>query len=251
MRASRLQELEKYIFDKNHATIPELCEEFGVSVNTIRRDLKALLERGSVKTVYGGVESLRSDPLVPFSDRRAYRLEEKKRIVQKAAEFVSDGDIIYLDSGSTTALMIDYIHSRKDVTVITNNLSAVQKAQPYLGLNVVVLPGVLTHRTYSTTGPETIQTLERYNIQKAFMAATGASIQAGYTNSTPAEHHIKQTVLQRSVDCFMLMDASKLGRTSLLTFAPLDGIRHLICDQLPQEPFLGYFKTHAIDVILP
>lgn len=250
MRASRLQEIEKYIFDKEYASIAELCERFDVSINTIRRDLKVLLENGNIQTVYGGVQSLHRDPLVPFSDRRAYQLEEKELIVQKAAEYVKDGDVIYLDSGSTTALMIDAIHTRKDVTVITNNLSAVNMAQPYLGLHVVVLPGMLTHRTYSTTGPETIAALGRYNIQKAFMAATGASIEAGFTNSTAAEHQIKQTVLARSTEVFMLMDASKLGKTSLLTFCPLNAIHHLICNRKPGEPFDSFFAAHGVDVVL-
>ena len=122
MRVQRLEAIAAYIQKEGSVSIQQLCEEFQVSVNTIRRDLDALVQEGAVKKVYGGVVAAgrtedASTPLtrelMDFQVRNRECLNEKQKIGRKAAEFVQHGDTIFLDSGSTTLQMIPYLAEKK------------------------------------------------------------------------------------------------------------------------------------------
>jgi DeoR family myo-inositol catabolism operon transcriptional repressor len=122
MRSKRISDIQDYIYENKTVTLDQLCRVFDVSKNTIRRDLKEIISGGNFKKIYGGVTVKDSKDLPPFSERNISNLEAKKKIAAKAAELVEDSDVIFIDSGTTTIHMIDYIKDRKNLTIITSNL---------------------------------------------------------------------------------------------------------------------------------
>lgn len=235
MRSLRLEEMESYIRAHKTVTLDQLCEDFGVSKNTVRRDVDTLTENGEIKKIYGGVTVETKKELVPFAQRHISNLEEKKAIAARAAALVEDGDILFLDSGTTTCHMVEHLKDLKNITMLTHNLQAILAAIPYENIKVISLPGTLNRKTLSFTGAEAIRLLNMYNINKAFMSSTGLSVAGGATNSSTEEFQIKQAVVQRSRQINLLADHSKWGVVSLMTYAAIEKIDNLITDQVPPK----------------
>ena len=142
MKIKRIEQEEAYIQKAQNVTIEELCEKFGVSKNTIRRDLIELEKKGSIVKNYGGVSSTIQNydvGMLPFNTRGHLMLEEKKRIAERAAEFINDGDYIFVDSGSTVCNLVDYIKNL-NVTVLTNNLDFIIRALQYPNYHIFRYP---------------------------------------------------------------------------------------------------------------
>lgn len=248
MKIDRLAEIEQYITTNQTVTLDKLCEVFNISKNTIRRDINDLVKSGSVKKVYGGVTAVRK-ALVPYEERDIKNKTEKLVIAQAAAEKVQDGDVIYVDSGTTAPNMVKYLKG-KNVTILTESLNTILNALPFSELKIIVLGGNLIRETNSfrTMNTETIKT---FNINKAFMATTGLSISNGITNSSPLEYEIKKEIVNKCDKIYLLADHSKFGVSSLMTYCKLEDINCLITDETPSEEFLSFFNSNQIECITP
>lgn len=226
-----------------------LMEEFAVSMNTVRRDVIELIQRGAVEKVYGGVCARKVQPaLTPYEIRRKSNEEAKRKIGRLAAALVHDGDIIFIDSGTTTLHMIDCLRDRKDLTIITYNLEAITKTLHYENMTVLVLPGQLRRKTNSLTGPAAVQELQRYNIRTSFMAATGLSMH-GATNSSPMEYEIKQCAIRSSEKSVLLLSSEKFGVTGLMTYAPVSAFSCIVTDRLPSEEYQDYIAGQRVRIL--
>lgn len=234
MKADRVLDMERYICQNGSASMEELRRQFDVSMNTVRRDVAMLLRRGTVEKYYGGVRAIASDhpPLTPYEVRRGAGEKAKIAVGQAAAELVRDGDVIFIDSGTTTVHMVDFLAARRDVTIITHNLEVICRALPYENLGVIAMPGQLQRKTNSFTGGDAVRFLRRYNIRTAFMAATGVSTH-GATNSFPLEYEIKREAIEHSGQSVLLVAREKFGVSGLMTFAPLSAFAAVVTDQEP------------------
>ncbi len=170
MKSKRLTEMEAYILRHGSATMDELRDAFDVSMNTVRRDVAELLKTGSIEKVYGGVRAANQNVI-----QAAYPKSggAKRAICFEAARLVKDGDIVFIDSGTTTVQMIEAIKDLR-VTVITNNIQVMTKALEYENIRVIMLPGEVHRNTLSITGEDSAEYLSHMNTNIAFMAATGA-----------------------------------------------------------------------------
>lgn len=250
MRSQRMEQMEAYILEHKTVTLDELCEEFGVSKNTVRRDLDVLLENRRFKKIYGGVTVEDFKELVSFGERNISKLSEKQRIAQKAASLVEDGDVIFIDSGTTTLHLVEYLGERKNVTIVTNNIETILRAIPMENLTLIALPGTLNRKTLSFTGLNAVQLLQQFNIRKAFMASTGYSMESGVTNSSPLESDIKRTAVARSQQVYLLADAAKYGAAALTTYCRLEELNGLITDQLPPQEAQDFLNAHGVQLLL-
>lgn len=250
MKSDRIIEMEKYICQNGSATMEELCGQFDVSMNTVRRDVAQLIKRGSVEKVYGGVCARQSAPsLTPYEVRRIKNEDAKIKVGQRAAELVRDGDVIFVDSGTTTLQLIDHLSGIRELTIVTNNLEAVVRALPYEQINVIMLPGRLRRKTNSFTGEDTVRALKRYNIRIAFMAATGVSVH-GVTNSSPQEYEIKKNAIE-SCECSVLMIAAdKFDFTGLMTYAQLGDFDYVVTDRMPSPIYSAAFEKGKSELLI-
>ena len=250
MKADRILEMERYILNQGAATMDELRLHFDVSMNTIRRDVAELLKRGTVEKVYGGVCARQSEQiLTPYEVRRRGSEDAKAAIGQCAASLVQDGDVIFIDSGTTTLHMIDHLADKRDLTIITNNLEAIIQALPLDNITIIALPGQVRRKTHSLTGDDAVQYLRRFNIAKAFMAATGFSSH-GVTNSSPLEYEIKKCALDNAETTVLLISQSKFGTTGLMTYAQPEDFDVLITDKTPSPEDQQRVKASGAQLIV-
>ena len=145
-----------------------------------------------------------------------------------------DGDIIFIDSGTTTIHLLDALKDRT-LTVITNNIEILMSALNYPSIRLIMLPGELQRSTHSLTGSDSAAFLSNFNINIAFMAATGVS-DDGVTNSIPLEYEIKKAAIAHSGKAVLMVTGNKFGITSLLTYARVNDFESIVTDpRIPPE----------------
>ena len=217
-------------------------------IDTVRRDAAQLVSSGAAEKVYGGLKATRqASVLVPYENRLHSMSDTKRAICARAAGMVRDGDIIFIDSGTTTVHLIDLLQDRS-ITVITNNVEVEMRALDLPNIRLIMVPGELHRKTRSVTGEDSARFLSRYNTNFAFMAATGISQTGGVTNSSPLEYEIKREAVAHAERSVLLVTGRKFGITSLLTYAPLEQFNTVITDKSAPPQWVERMERQGIDV---
>lgn len=188
---------------------------------------------------------------IPFQERKIKNKGAKQFIAKEASKLVQDGDIIFIDSGTTTMHMIPFLSKKENLTIITNNVNVIVKSFPYKNLNILATGGSLYRKTNSLIGIEAVNFFKSYNISKCFMASTGVSIEKGVTNSSSFEYEIKKSVIDQSNKVVLLADNSKLEKVSLMTYCNLENIDVFITDEPVNKNYIDFFLENHIDLIIP
>lgn len=251
MREQRLEEMLEYIQQNRIASIDTLCRHFNISRNTVHRDVGVLVERGSIRKTYGGVvANHQAAETVPFEERYVKSIGEKKKIGVRAAALLEENDSIFIDSGSTATCFYESIPADLPLTIVTNNIDVLNGAQNKPNHRLIFTGGMLARKTNSVTGTEALAILKKYNIAKAFLSATGLSELCGATNSTHGEYEVKCAVVECARQIIMMVDASKFGVTSLLTFCSFADIDTLVTDRQPDPRLSEALKINHVTIQL-
>lgn len=248
MKDSRRKQMEALVARQKSATMEELRQAFGVSMNTVRSDVAYLVQTGAVEKIYGGVRVVQHQQVPLFTQRTELRCDAKRAIARQAERLIGDNDIIFIDSGTTAMHLIDFLDPVKHVTVITGNLYVVTQAYSKPNVEVIVLPGSMNRRTNSVADVSTLEFLGRYHYGKAFMGVSGISPYGKLNVSTYIEYELKKLAVRQSQRAYLLADASKFGGGSLMSYGLLSDMEEVITDaQCPQEAW-EYCREHGVRV---
>ncbi|CAB3744210.1 DeoR/GlpR family DNA-binding transcription regulator [Paraburkholderia rhynchosiae] len=223
--------------------VATLCEHFGMSEATVRRDLRALARDNRVLRTYGGAAAVGShEPEASLEERRISLREQKEAIAQEASTFVEDGDTVFLDGGTTTAALARLLAGRTAVHVVTNNLLVVSPLVSS-GVQVTVIGGDVRPTSMSTLGPLAQIALSRLSVDKAFLGADGVVAELGLCEASSDQSYLKECVMRQAAHVFVLATADKLGRASQQHWAPLVRAWTLITDDAAQQEQLEPFDA--------
>lgn len=226
----------EFVTQRKRATVTELCAQFDVSPATMRSDLRDLEQEGLLVRTHGGAtvnEKARFE--LDAREKVARRSPEKQAVARRALERIEDGDTIVLDTGSTTYELASLLVARRDITVVTNDLVIAQLLEDHPTATIHLIGGVVRRRFHCTVGTRAEQFLRGLTVDKAFMGANSFSVESGAT--TPDLHHaeIKRQMMSIATKIYMLVDSSKMGRSSFAQFAPADAVDCLIVDAIAPE----------------
>ena len=238
----RKQQIMDELNQTGKVTVMALSESFSVSTETVRRDLTQLENEGVLKKVYGGaVKVAHPSGEPPFLSREQVRQAEKKRIGEKAAAFIADGDTILIDVGTTTVEFVKSIENKENITILTNSIPVAEvlmdalNKQKFTG-NIVFLGGQINAKQQSTSGKFTEAMLEHFHIDKVFLSVGGVSLKSGVSDYDLNESLISQAMISVSNEVIVLADHSKIGVNAFCKIASLDAIDVIITDQsLPES----------------
>ena len=231
--------------DREKATMTELCEHFGISMNTARTDVAYLVNKGVVRKVYGGVQKKqifaeeKINAVEDFYVRSQTNVAQKRLIGQRAAALLEDQDVVFIDSGSSTMFILNYVPEDVHVTVLTGSLSAVYYAAKNENISVYLLPGKFNRKTNSVSDISTAQYLSQFNFNKAFIAATAVSNEGNLTVYSSTESNVKKMAIANSSQKILLADSSKFGKRSMITFSTIDEMDIVITDDMVGNEFRG------------
>lgn len=230
-RAAILSMLER----ATSVQVTQLAEAFGTSRVTVRGDLDALARDGKLRRTHGGAVSLSKTLTVSVQDRRVnVNVEAKRAIARAAAPFVSDGDAILVDSGTTALELVRALAGRSGVTIVTDDFTIadyVDRSAP--SLDVIMLGGSLRKGHRYTAGPLALRALEVLHPDKAFVTPTSYVPGRGLMTNNQDMAELKRAFLGCGTEAFVLMDSSKVGAPGLLWFGTLAEARAVIMDADP------------------
>lgn len=231
--------LEKVKQNKS-VKLPELCELLGASESTVRRDLSSLDERGLIKKVHGGAISVddRSFNSVEQDMEAKSKIftEEKIAIARFASSLIDDGDFVFIDAGTTTEKIIDFLPD-KDVTFVTNAFVHAKKLAQR-GFKVYIPAGEIKLTTEAIVGAECVSSLQSYNFTKSFIGANGISLSGGISTPDRNEASVKTAAIQNSQTSYILADHSKFDQVAAVTFAQFNRVK-IITDKLKDKKYMA------------
>lgn len=255
MKYERLQNMKQLIFRKREISLLELCEEFSVSIETVRRDVNILEKEGIVRKIYGGV-ALADTNVMPaimaaWPDRVKIANREKTRIAQKAAELIPDGSIIALDSGTTMLGVAHELVHRNDLTIITNSLYNVMEITSNAKHLVYCIGGAVKTGEAITTGFLAADFLDSFTkIDIAVISADGLDLAQGICDFSTEMGMLKRRFLQKSSRAIAVVDYTKFGARALFSVCGMDQIDVLITDAKAPERILSEIRKQGVQVII-
>lgn len=233
----RYQTILQLLNEKNTVTVSELTKLLDTSESTIRRDLATLDEMGKLHKVFGGATSIKQTSGA-FEDtvttRETVMSKEKSAIAEYCAKLINDTDFVYIDAGTTTSRLIDYISNNK-ATYVTNGIAHAKKLTAK-GFTAYIVGGRIKPATEAVVGGEAIRAIKGFNFTKAFMGTNGIDIESGFTTPDIEEGLVKEEVIRKSYMTFVLADSSKFGRVFPITFSELNKCC-IVTDRLVSKDF--------------
>jgi len=234
--------------------VSELAEALGVSGMTIRRDLEELEHKGLLKRVHGGAISCLEGlglTWIPFAARRREYSQEKQQIGWLAAQLVQDGEKIILDSGTTTLQIARRLAEKRELCLVTNSLPISEVAARFPHARVILLGGELRTDELCSVGSVAAQQVAQYSVDKAFIGASGFSIERGATDSLLPEVEVKQAMMRAARQAILVVDSSKWNIERFIRIAELGAFHTVITDDhLPPEG-LRALQMHQVEVLMP
>lgn len=241
MKDSRRKQIEALVAERETISMEELRKTFGISMNTVRSDVAYLVQTGALEKVYGGVRAVRHQEVPLFTQRTSLHIDAKRRIARCAEQLILDQDILYIDSGTTTMHLIDFLDPAKHLTIITGNLYVVSRAYSKPNVDLIVLPGSMNRRTNSVSDVSTLEFLGRYHYGKAFMGVSGISSDGKLNVSSYIEYELKKLVVRQSQHAYLLADASKFGGSSLMSYGTMEDMEEI----LTNTPYPEYVEPYC------
>jgi DeoR family fructose operon transcriptional repressor len=236
--------------EKDAITVQDVVRECGVSEITIRRDLLDLESKGLIIRTHGGAVKTRAvDNLFTFDQRINRNRVNKEKICLAASRFISDGDILFIDCGTTLIHLTKYISRCDSVTVITNSLPVVSELINFPQVKLVLIGGEAVSERKAIYGPVAERNITQYHASKAFIGADGITLAKGLSSFDEKESAITLKMIDNADEVYLLCDSSKIGRDSYVTFASLSDINHLVTDDDLDEALLNSYREQGISVI--
>jgi DeoR family transcriptional regulator, aga operon transcriptional repressor len=229
--AERQQRILTLLNQNGRASVSELSLLFGVSEVTIRADLQMLAAQDLIIRTHGGAVQAPRVPELSLMLRSEQRVQEKKRIGEAAAKFVTNGDAIFLDASSTALALAHHLRKYRDLTILTHGLVVAQSMLDAPGVTVVMTGGVVQRDTVSLMGTDGLAILRKYNIKSGFFGAHGLSFPEGLTDVSAGEAEVKREVVAMCRQVIAIIDATKWGRVGPASFAHPQDIHVVITDE--------------------
>ncbi|WP_115715280.1 DeoR/GlpR family DNA-binding transcription regulator [Amedibacterium intestinale] len=233
----RMLRIMNILNSHSFVTIQELIQQLGVSKSTINRDLIELERQGLVKRERGGAmkvemkETLNNLKEIPVREKEYVHREEKRRICKRAAERIQNGDCIYVDSGTTPSYLLEYLH-HKDIKLVTPSTYIVRKLPMDFRGEIYLVGGEFNIGYDMSAGYHTLEMIRKFHFDKAFFSASGIDLTNGEVMSVDFSiGAVKEEVLRRSRECYLLADKSKLSIQALATWANLEQFDLVFTDE--------------------
>jgi DeoR/GlpR family transcriptional regulator of sugar metabolism len=228
----RRQALLEYLVRHGGGTIKEFSDQFSVSEMTIRRDLELLEQQGDVVRSHGGAmyaDKLLGEPAL--GEKQTRNVDVKEKLAAYAAErFISDGEVLIMEGGTTVTRMTSYIR-QSQLTIMTNGLDALHQLRAAAGRHTVIgCGGELREPSGTFVGSVAETFFAQYHASTAFLSALSFTVEAGFTDPNLLDTQVKKAMIQSAARTVMLLDSSKIGSRSFATVARLDEVSVLVTD---------------------
>jgi DeoR/GlpR family transcriptional regulator of sugar metabolism len=252
-KVERKEKIRQFIYEAGETSVTELCEHFGVSEATIRRDLEELDGKGVIQRVHGGALRPDSEPAEPPICQRTHEQgNAKEQIARATADLIADGDTVFLGSGSTVLAVARHLkrNQKRNLTVISNSLPVIDLLSDIPEITVIVLGGLLRQSELSMIGHITEKALAELRADKVVIGIRAIHLEQGLTNDYLPETMTDRAVVQLSNKVILVADHTKFGHTAPAFVAPLSVVNTIVTDSGIAPELVQELRESGVHVII-
>jgi DeoR/GlpR family transcriptional regulator of sugar metabolism len=245
--AQRRRMIAKQINECGYASVVELVSKFNVSEMTIHRDLHALMETGQINKTRGGAVSKRDFTLpIAYHSRVEINEKIKDNIAKKAASFIRDEDVVYIDASTTCAFIAKHLENLNHVTVFTNDPMTVLILAECKNICTYSTGGMLSANTMAYVGSIAEEAMIHIKPDKCFIGAAGINLDSGVLDPYYLESNIKRRIVSASNEVFLCASSEKFEQSAQFISTPLDNIDVIITDNRLSSDIIDKLKGKDI-----
>ncbi len=249
----RTDRLMKKLRSTGQITVSEEAELLGVSYATIHRDLDRLEKQGKIEKVRGGAvlrEGLEYN--THFDIRRNKMVEEKKKIAQRAAEFVQDDTAVFFDHSTSVFFLARELSRRnfRNLIIITNSLQIPAEFSEKSGVQVILTGGVVQDEFQALSGRLVLESLKYFNLHQIFASVGAISVENGFMTQMPFIHEIFAEIFSRGQEVNILADSSKFYKIGTFQIAPLESAVRIFTEKAPPQSLKARILEKGPEIIV-
>jgi DeoR family fructose operon transcriptional repressor len=249
----RQQAIAELVAQRGRLSVSELADRYGVTTETVRRDLDVLERAALLRRVHGG--AVRAESVTAFelalSDRAREHTDEKDLIAKAALGFLPQANgAVILDAGTSTSRLASMLPSDRLLTVLTNSVPIAARVAGSQTLTLHILPGRVRPTTQAAVGEEVIAALSVMRADVAFMGTNGISLGHGLSTPDASEAAAKKAMIASAHRVVVLADSSKFGVETTVRFAALDDVDVVITDSGAPENEVAALREAGLDVVV-
>lgn len=248
LSSQRKQQILALLAAENQVMSSELSVHFGVSEDSIRRDLRELAAEGLLQRVHGGALPV-SAAIAPFEKRKNVQINSKQRIARTAVQLIQPGQVVIIDGGTTTAEMVQLLPRDLVFTAVTHSPSIAIALVDFPLVDVIMLGGQLYRHSLVSVGSAALEAMARINADLFFMGVTGVHITAGLTTGNYEEAGIKRALAARAAETVVMVSKEKLNSASAFMIGELELASAFIFDGEPDEDMRRILEQKQITLL--
>ena len=243
--------LEKLQEDKR-VVVSELSQLYGVSEETIRRDLDKLDKDGLAIKSYGGAVIDENNNIdMPFNVRKKSNVTGKQKIAEIVATLVEDGDHVMMDASSTSVFIAKALKNKERLTIITNSIEIIIELSDVSGWNIISSGGSLKEGYLALVGPKAVAGISSYNVEKTIISCKAFDTKKGFSDANEEFSQAKQTMLHAGKECILAVDSKKFEKFAFAKVGDLNDIDIFVTDEKPSDKFLKLCKEKNVKCMYP
>ena len=226
----------------------ELASYFGVSEDTVRRDLRELAKAGQCRRVYGGAVASAPFATTPVGLRASHAVEEKTRLARATVALLARGQTLFIDSGTTNAAIARAIPRDLDLTVATNSLEIASVLSDHALIELIVLGGRFDRHLGACVGADTLAAVAQLGADLLILGSCGLDASRGVTAFDSAEAEVKRAMAKNSAGVVIAVTNDKLATAAPYRVAGAEAIRHLVVEKTAPAAILADFERQGAEI---
>ena len=247
-KEERQKVILEYLSKEHRVTLQELSEYLNVSEDTIRRDVKELSDQGLLKAVRGGAVAPSPIPL-HFRNREKHDLENKKIIAEKALPLLKDGQVVFIDGGTTSLTLVASFPYDLKLTVITNSFPVAALIEDLPNIDLIFAGGKMCKTSFATSSIETIDFFRNFRADVFILGICSIHHERGITGILYDDSMLKKNMIQNSNFVIALSSIEKVGTAESYFVCPIKDINVLVTNVSPEEESLKAYKNAGVTIV--
>jgi len=244
--AQRQDRIISMVKETGFATVEEMARRFGVTPQTIRRDINALDKEGFVSRYHGGAGLSGSTENLAYTRRKELLRPEKKQIAQAVSALVPDNSSLFINIGTTTEHVAKALILHKKLKIITNNLNIASIMSKNKDFQVIITGGIVRSKDRGITGESAIQFIRQFKVDIGIIGISGIDEDGTLLDFDFREVNVSRAIMESSRKVFLVADHSKFHRNAMVKLGNIRNIHTLITDQPPPDKIMDLILEHGV-----
>ncbi len=245
---SRRQKIVELVRQRGFVTIEDLAQRFGVTPQTVRRDINLLSDQAMLRRYHGGAGLPSNVENLAYSNRQVLQAGEKQRIAALVAEHIPDQSSLFINIGTTTEAVAEALVDHRELRVITNNLNVAVALSHKEDFQVVVVGGLVRSRDRGIVGEATLDFIRQFRVEYAIIGISGIDGDGTLLDFDYREVRASKAIIDSSRQVFLVADHSKFGRNAMVGLGRITEVSALFTDRPPPQPIRALLDANDIDI---